>query len=246
MKWPGSLQAFSPEVFSAVQTWPLTLPPPLPESRTKLHLDLMSVWWEGVWAGKVLPVSEVSIFSKEVRHHIPNSPSTTRVRNCRDLVEKALLEPESIQGASTAPGTSGCPCFVCRKGWGNWEDTVGGGVTVLGLKVPAPMSMLKWTSSGSSYSFGQKQGWERWPQWRALKGALEWSVFWRVVWSHLSWQIPAASAAEKAAPTGGPRGPVCSALQPSGRGRFCASPFAHGSAVPHVNLWFCCTDFQSK
>ena len=94
-----------------------------------------------------------------------------------DLVEKALPEPETVQGASVAPGTSRCLCFVCRKGWGNWEDTAGGGVAVLGLKVPAPMSTLRWASSGSPSRLWPKAGVGEVTQWRALEGALERSVF---------------------------------------------------------------------
>lgn len=48
---------------------------------------------------------------------------------------------------------------------------------MLGLKVPAPMSTLRWASSGSSSLLWPKAGVGEVTQWRALEGVLEWSVF---------------------------------------------------------------------
>lgn len=50
-------------------------------------------------------------------------------------------------------------------------------MAVLGLKVPAPMSTLRWASSGSPSRLWPKAGVGEVTQWRALEGALERSVF---------------------------------------------------------------------
>lgn len=82
MKWPESLQGFSSgRAFSAVQTCcqggchrlgPSPSPPQLPVS---LGAEKVGAWTRfDRWLWQVLCISRVSIFFRQVWHHIPTSP----------------------------------------------------------------------------------------------------------------------------------------------------------------------------